>query len=151
VLFFDKDSVDEFVKRYSTAVLSTVDEKGQPSSSTIFYTMGKNSELWFLTKSDTTKYINLQQNNKAALTIVDPQKPIAINMQGRVVEVSDTGERDSILQAITKLSSDTLHDYAPIIKLHKGSFKAMRFLPEQAKMTDYTKPLGQAGETLKKY
>lgn len=151
MFLFNKDSISDFIKSHSIAVMATVNSEGQPSSSTIFYTVSKKDEIWFLTKSDTTKYINLHHNSKAAMTVLDPSKPVAVNITGHAVEVTDTGEKDEILQSITKLSNETLHDYAPIIKLHKGSFRSMRFIPEQAKMTDYTKPIGQAGETLKEY
>ena len=151
MFLFKKDSVGDFIRSHAIAVMATVNSEGQPSSSTIFYTVSKNDEIWFLTKSDTTKYINLNHNSKASMTILDMTKPVAVNLTGHAVEVTDTKDKDEILQAITKLSNDTLHDYAPIIKLHKGAFRSMRFIPEQAKMTDYTRPLGQAGETLKEY
>ena len=74
MFLFSKDSISEFIKSHSIAVMATVNSEGQPSSSTIFYTMSKNDEIWFLTKSDTTKYINLHHNSKASMTILDTTK-----------------------------------------------------------------------------
>lgn len=151
MFFFNDDQTTEFIKSHNIAVLATVDDRDQPSSSAIFYKLGNHNEILFLTKSETTKYKNLQLNKKVAMTILDPDKPIAMNLTGQVIEVTDTSERDAILQGITTLAHDTLQDFAPIIKLHKGSFKSMKFIPEFAKLTDYTKRFGEAGETLKKY
>lgn len=151
MFIFDKDDIGEFIKNHSTAVVATVDSDGQPHTSTIFYAVGKNNEIWFLTKSGTEKFINLEQNSKAALTILDSESPKAVNLTGSVIEVLDNDNRDEIMQTIAKIANDLLHDFAPIIKLHKGSFRSMRFIPFQAKMTDFSKPMGQAGETLKDY
>lgn len=151
MFIFKEDSISDFIKEHYIAVLATVDESAQPSSSTIYYILSKKDEIWFLTKSDTTKYQNIQFNRKASMTILDQAKPSAVNLTGYVLEVEDTGEKDEILQAITKLADEKLHDFAPIIKLHKGSFRAMKFVPQKAIMSDYSKPMGQAGETLKNY
>lgn len=151
MFLFDKDAIGEFLRHHSTGVLATVSEEGQPSTSTIYYIVSKHDEIFFLTKSGTTKSINLQQNNKAALTVVDTLQPIAVNMTGSVIEITDTAQKDEVLQSVTKLAYSLLHDYAPIIKLHKGSFAAMKFTPELAKLTDYSKPFGKIIETDKQY
>lgn len=145
------NNVTDFVKAHSRAVIATVDTDNQPSSSIIFYVLDKHDELHFITKSQTKKFENLKLNNKAALTIVDTDKPVAVNITGNVVEVTEQAIRDEIMQDIFKLSYGELHDYAPIIKLHKGSFSVLKFIPHQAKMTDFTQPMGKAKEDLKNY
>jgi general stress protein 26 len=107
--------------------------------------------MYFVTKSLTTKSENLKQNNKSAVTIIDDSKPITVSITGVVLEIEEQKKRDEIMQDVFKLSYSELHDYAPIIKLHKGSFEVMKFVPKQAKMTDFTKPMGEAKENLKKY
>jgi uncharacterized pyridoxamine 5'-phosphate oxidase family protein len=145
------NNVTEFVKAHSRAVIATVDEENQPSTSVIFYVLDKHDELHFITKSQTKKFENLKLNNKAALTIVDTEKPIAVNITGIALEVTEQTIRDAIMQDIFKLSYGELHDYAPIIKLHKGSFSVLKFIPHMAKMTDFTQPMGKAKEDLKNY
>jgi uncharacterized pyridoxamine 5'-phosphate oxidase family protein len=145
------DTIHDFVKAHARAVIATVDGEGQPSTSVIFYVIDKHNELHFVTKSQTKKYENIKQNNKASITIVDVEKPIAVNMNGVVVEVQDQPKRDALMQEVFRLSYSELHDYAPIIKLHKGSFSVFKFLPKEAKMTDFTKPMGEAKEDLKTY
>lgn len=145
------NKVVEFVKSHTKAVIATVDPMLQPSTSMIFYIVDKNNDMYFVTKSLTTKSENLKQNNKSALTIIDDEKPITVSMTGTVQEISDQSKRDDIMQEVFKLSYSVLHDYAPIIKLHKGSFAVMKFIPKQAKMTDFTQPMGKAKEDLKNY
>lgn len=145
------DNIHEFIKLHSRAVIATADLNGQPSTSIIFYVMDSNDELHFITKTGTKKFENLKSNNKAAITIADAEKPMAVNVIGSVVELLEQPKRDSIMQEVFKLSYSELHDYAPIIKLHKGSFTVMKFIPHEAKMTDFTKPMGDAKESLKTY
>jgi hypothetical protein len=77
--------------------------------------------------------------------------PITLSLIGVAVEIIDQKDRDDVMQEVFKLSYSELHDYAPIIKLHKGSFSVMKFIPTQGKLTDYTKPMGQAKENLKNF
>ncbi len=146
-----EDKTVDFIKTHSKAVIATVDENSVPSTSTIFYAMNKHGEMHFITKSETVKYQNLKNNGNAALTIVDNEKPVAVNLTGTVREVTDPKLRDDMLQEIFKISYGELHDYAPIIKLHKGSFTVMNFVPSKGKMTDFTDPMGKAKENLKKF
>jgi hypothetical protein len=85
------------------------------------------------------------------LTIMDNDKPVALNITGKVEEVTDTADRDLFLQEISRMAYAELLDYAPIIKLHNGSFTVMNFIPEKAKLTDFTKPMSDVKEELKDY
>jgi len=145
------DNITSFIKAHSKAVIATVDQHGQPSTSTIFYMIDKHDAIHFMTKSGTAKYRNLQLNNKAGLTILDNDKPVALNMTGKVEEVTDTADRDLFLQEISRMAYAELLDYAPIIKLHNGSFTVMNFIPDKAKLTDFTKPMSDVKEELKDY
>jgi uncharacterized protein YhbP (UPF0306 family) len=149
-LFEDKTIID-FLKGHSKAVIATVDSQDQPSTSAIFYIVDKSNSIFFVTKSQTTKSENLKLNSKAALTILDDSMPITLSLIGVAVEIIDQKDRDDVMQEVFKLSYSELHDYAPIIKLHKGSFSVMKFIPTQGKLTDYTKPMGQAKENLKNF
>jgi len=146
-----EDNVAEFIKSQSKAVIATVDSESQPSTSVIFYIVDKNDEIFFVTKSHTTKFENIKSNHKAALTIVDSNKPIAVNLIGTATEITEQPNRDEIMQKVFQLSYSELHDFAPIIKLHKGSFSVFKFTPTKAKMTDFTRPIGDAKESLKNY
>lgn len=146
-----RDAIKNFLKSHTMAVIATVDKEGQPSTSTIFYALTSNDELFFITKLQTAKSENLKANNKTALTLLDREKPIALNMIGSAEEITDIHARDEALQTIFKLSYEKLHDFAPIIKLHKGSFVAFRFHPKEGKMTDFTKPMGQVKEDSSKF
>lgn len=145
------DDINSFIKEHFTAILATVDDAGQPYSSTIFYVLGKNNGLYFVTKSQTAKYKNLQEHNKAAITVLQPDKPIAVNLTGTVAEITEDDGAEDIRQEIFKMSYKKLGDYAPIIKLNKGSFGVFCFTPNYAKLTDYTKPIGQTTNQEKQF
>jgi len=143
--------INDFISTHSVAVIATVDEHGQPHSSTVFYVLANKNEVHFITKSNTTKSEDLKNNGNSAMTVTDMQNPQAVNLTGRAEEITDIGDRDKVLQKVFELAYKQLHDYAPIIKLHKGSFQAYRFIPKDAKFTDFTKPMGKVEEQTKKY
>lgn len=133
------------------AVIATVDDEGQPSTSMIFYIVANNSKIKFLTKSETQKHTNLKNNPKVALTIVGNKKPITLSLEGSAIRITEDEEHHSVLQAIAKLGSEMLGDYAPIIKLHKGKFVAYEFIPSKGKLTDFTNKLANTKEQLQDF
>ncbi len=145
------DHITEFLQARNRAVIATVDEEGQPSTSTIFYILTKRHELYFMTKSQTAKYKNIKKNYKVALTVVDNEKPQAVNVNGVAAEMVETSERDEILKQLIKLSYESLHDYAPIIKLHRGGFAVFKIVPHKAVFTDFTPPMGKVVEETKDF
>lgn len=144
------DKITEFLRSHDTAVIASVDSDGQPYTSTIYYVLS-GDEIYFITKNQTEKYKNLKMNHRSALTVYDSHSPVALNAIGTVAEVPTTSKKDEIMQAVFKLSYDKLHDYAPIIKLHKGSFSVFKFIPHKAKLTDFSAPMGKVKEELKNY
>ena len=147
---FDHE-VNNFIDEHRRAVIATVDRDGQPYTSNIYYALSKNNQIFFVTKEQTTKAKNLLENDRAALTISDNEKPIAVNLTGTARRLEDYKERDTIMQQIFKVSYEKHKDYAPIVKMHKGSFSVFQFHPIQAKMTDFSKPMGEVKEKLKDY
>jgi general stress protein 26 len=147
---FDHE-VNDFIKKHTRAVLATVDKDGQPYTSTIYYALADKSEIYFVTKEQTTKAKNLLTNERAALTISDNEKPLAVNITGTARKIEDYKKRDEVMQHVFQVSYDKQSDFAPIVKLHKGAFSVFQFHPLQAKMTDFTKPMGQVKEKYKDY
>lgn len=145
------DSVIKFVKAHSVAVLATVDESGQPYTSTIYYATFGDEEVRFITKSGTAKYENLLENGKAAMTITDSKKPVAVNLSGTVAKLDESTDHDTTMQTIFKVAQEKHNDYPPIVKLHEGGFAAFSFRPNEAKLTDFTKPMGAVKPELHNY
>lgn len=133
------------------AVIATVDEQGQPNSSVIYYSVDSHNSISFITKAETAKYNNLRKNNKAAMTIVDRDSPQAANIEGTVSFVEDSSEFHQVLESITKIGHKMIGDFAPIIKLHKGRFVAMKFTPTKGKYTDFRQPVTGAEEVSKDF
>jgi len=145
------DDINSFIKKFFMAVIATVDGEGQPSTSTIFYVLARKDVLHFMTKAQTIKSANLKSNSKVALSIVDKKEPVAVNLVGSAVEVTDPSERDEIITSVSKVASDNLQDLAPIVKLDRGGFQVYKLTPASAVMTDFTKPMGAVKEDKKKF
>jgi general stress protein 26 len=138
-------AVHSFLDSHATAVVASIDQDGQPHTATIYYVFA-DKRLFFVTKQQTIKAKNFNHNKKAALTVTDKDQPIAVDLVGVVDEINDIKIHDAVMQQVISHSYSELQDYAPIIKLHKGSFVVYEFKIEEAKLTDYTHPMGSVSE-----
>lgn len=147
---FGQDKIDSFIASHHLGVLATADQSGRPSSSTIVYVL-ESKHIVFISKDQTHKAKNLAVNPFVSLTILDSEKPIAVNVHGKVTRVDDDTRRDEILHAVMTAAQKHQKDFAPIIKLHKGAFIAYELSMYDAVYADYTKPLGLVEEEQKNY
>lgn len=139
-----KNEITEFIENHFQATLATVSEQGQPMTATIYYVTGPRNTIRCITRQNTQKYTNILANPRAAVTIADHDRAIALNMIGSIIEITDTGERDKVVQSILIIGQKQNQDQAPIVKLQEGAFVALEFIPSHATISDFTKPLGEA-------
>lgn len=137
-----EDHAQQFLKSHVAATLATVDEHGQPYTSTIYYAPETENILRFITKTETSKYKNLVADDRCAITILDAIKPIALNMVGTARVLPGQTDHDAIMQEIMEIAQQQLGDYAPIVKMHSGSFVAMEFIATHGTLNDFTQRMG---------
>lgn len=74
-------------------VISTVNEQGRPQSASVYHVCDDNLNIFFVTRSESRKYKNLQKNNNASFVITSEHPPKTIQLEGTVAEVSDPNEQ----------------------------------------------------------
>lgn len=82
----------EFVKNESVAVISTVSAQNQPMSATIYFSVDIDLNFYFMTKSFTRKYKNIENNNQVSLVVGTENVPVTAQIQGSAVKLVDEGE-----------------------------------------------------------
>jgi general stress protein 26 len=82
----------DFLKSKKVAVISTVSSDGKPESATIYFIVSENFTFYFMTKSFTRKYANLQHNPQVALVVGADNEPVTAQIQGMVTQVTDQKE-----------------------------------------------------------
>lgn len=132
----------DFLREHSVAVLSTADETGKPHGATIYFTFDDaNTNFFFITKQDTTKNRNLQQNPKAALTVHEAQSQTTVQIEGNVTEEKEPTKIESVFQSVLGSAIKTsTGDALPTAKLQAGAYVAYRLIPTSIRMASFTRP-----------
>lgn len=136
-----RNEIYSYLKRLTIAILSTVSDEGKPYASVIYFVADHNLNFFFLTKSDTKKALNLEKNNNAALTILDPANPKTIQATGTVMKVQDADIYTYILKRIAEDNSKKGGFYwpPPLSKLRSvGDLVMYRLEPNWLRFADFT-------------
>lgn len=134
-LTYKKKRMYDFMRQNPTGVLSSVTPDGDPHGTVIYYVVGEDLTITFLTKAKTQKYTNIQHANRVALTVLEPLTQTTVQVFGTATEITDNVEINQIAQAILGISLRTSNGEAPpISKLDAGEAVAFRVKPIRASM-----------------
>lgn len=100
----------------SVGVVSTVDGNGQPFSSPVYYVMGSEFDLFFLTSGSTHKSKNISSNDKVAFTVGTGPDYISVMIRGRAKTATGDEQYRAISMIKEKAEENSWQDW-PIQKL----------------------------------
>lgn len=136
-----KQRMYNFLFETSVGVLSSTDPDGDPHGAVIYYTINKDFEIAFLTKSQTKKYDNLIRNNHVMLTVFESLTQTTVQITGVAKQVKNVFDMNKIVDKVigTSLKSSDA-GLLPLSKLQAGSYVAFRIKPVQVRMAVYARP-----------
>lgn len=136
-----KSEIFTYLNTCYLAVLSTASQDGAPYAASIFFTCDSELNFYFLTKSDTKKSLNLEVNNRAAITVIDITSPRTVQSTGVVTEVEDPKQYEAILVKISEANAKKGGFFWPP-PLHKinseGDLVLYKFTPEWLRFADFS-------------
>ena len=131
----------DFLSGNHVGVLATVDPNADPHGSVIYYVVGKNFTVSFVTRTGTKKYDNLILNNHVMLVIFQPDSQTVAQVIGKAVEIKKSNDINAVAAAVFKARLNVGKDSAlPITKLEAGAYAAFRIEPDQIRMAAYARP-----------
>lgn len=131
----------DFLTDNPVGVLATVDPNGYPHGVVIYFTVDKQFNLAFLTKTGTKKYDNLVRDEKIMLVVYEPVSQSVVQVTGNAYEIKDNYEVNQVAQRIFETSLKTSESgVPPINKLHAGTYTAFAIKPVQIRMAVYERP-----------
>ncbi len=74
-------------------VISTVNPLNKPESSTVYYMSNDALDIYFITRSESRKYKNIQKNPNVSFVISNEYPPQTIQLEGSASEVTDPDEQ----------------------------------------------------------
>lgn len=127
----------DYLSKNHVGVLSTVTPDGDPHGVVIYFVVDKNFTIHVLTKTGTRKYDNLVHNNRAMLTVCDPDKRVTAQITGVATEYPDTDTINKVADIIYAKRGGSHKGLPPIMKLQAGAFTTFQIEPVQIRMALY--------------
>jgi general stress protein 26 len=135
------DIVHNFLQSHHSGVLATADAAANPHAAVIYVTYNEDYTFSFITKTETQKYKNIEENKSVALAIYDEKEQASVQVVGRVEAINDQDEMQKALNKSFIYSAEISHrELPPLEKLFAGEYTAVRLIPQVIKMAVFARP-----------
>lgn len=135
-----REHLADFLGKNQVGVLATTDSSGKPHAATIYITFDRQFNIYFVTKKDTQKSRNLQDNRQAAIAIYDASSQTTVQAEGLVVEVTETEQVEWVFNDIWRIASKTSTSNAPPpSQLAAGKYVVYRLATPSLRMATFVR------------
>lgn len=133
-----QSSIMSYIDINPIATIGTINSDGSPHGS-IVYVCTDNTKpiIYFITKSETTKYKNIQSNARVSVAITHPSENSTLQARGVAEEVQDAKIIDMAMHKLTKQQVNESDWLPPIAKLHAGAYVLIKVTLEWARLAQY--------------
>jgi general stress protein 26 len=120
----EAESITSYVDRNPIATLGTINADGTPHGAVVYVCADahKKRTIYFLTKTETTKFRNLSADNRVSITIVDPVENSTLQADGTAFEVEDSVLIDIIMDKLIKRKIFSKDRSLPLTKIRGGAY-----------------------------
>lgn len=132
--------ISTFLADHYSGVVATADMAANPHAAVVYYLSEPNFTLSFVTKSETQKYKNIEENKQVSFVIYDEKAQTTLQISGHVVAVEEIEEKREAIRNMTN-TSITLSEQLlpPAYKLTAGDYMVLRLVPAVMKMAIYAR------------
>lgn len=136
-----RSKISDFLTHNHLGVLATSDNSGKPHASTVYLVNDSDLNIFFITKQNTQKYKNLQQNPKASMAVYEPKSQTTLQVDGQAEPDDDPQRFMNVFTQILKASMDLSEGATPpVSKLKAGEYQLYKLSPESMRLAEYSKP-----------
>lgn len=135
----DNPDIAKFLSSQKVGVLATASLPGaKPHAASVYYTIDSELNIYFITRSQTTKFNNLQSNPHAAFVVYDVATQTTVQIQGIVKVIEDKAFFDKVFQEMTAYSKQTSGtETLPVTRIEPGEYVLFRIRPQSLRLADY--------------
>ncbi len=130
-----KKLVLDSLKNNRLAALATVSSDGLPHAATVVYAVDDDFNVYFVTRKNTSKVRNLEQNPVVSLSI-GSALPIYVQMRGRAERVTDEQERQERLDAVAAAGAGLKDVWPPILHIGNDDYVLFKIVPDLIRALD---------------
>ncbi|MBL8160084.1 pyridoxamine 5'-phosphate oxidase family protein [Candidatus Saccharibacteria bacterium] len=133
-----EERIRTFLQEHKTAVLATVNARGVPHATALYYALDDEYTIRFLTKRGTRKSSNLVQNPQVSLVVFDEGRQISVSIAGQAVRVRGEVETHEAFLRTLRASLHTADSaIPPVSRLDAGDYVAYELRPAEIRMQTY--------------
>ena len=141
------ENINDFLRTHRSGVLATADSAANPHAAVVYVTFNEDLTFTFVTKTETQKYKNIEENKVFALAVYDESEQTSIQVTGSVEVIEDKDESYKIMNQSFKYSAELSHrELPPPEKLFAGEYVALRLKSQVIKMAVFARPESGADE-----
>lgn len=134
----DKKKVYEFLKSHPVGVLATVDDNNNPHATTIYFAIDEDLTIKFMSKRDTQKIHNIENNKNIILVVFDVRSQTNVQIFGQAKDVSDDPDSNETFLDILEITRQTSSsEVPPVSKIFAGSYVTYVLNPKQVQYSVY--------------
>ncbi|MBP6860305.1 MAG: pyridoxamine 5'-phosphate oxidase family protein [Candidatus Pacebacteria bacterium] len=132
-----RDAALSFLKANDLGVLGTVSAAGAPRARAVYYSGNDDFSIQFLTYANTRKAQDLAANPIAAFVISDRDKPATLQMEGRVIDETETATLGSSMERLLDTLRAKGDRFAPITRLDPAVIRYYKLVPTWIRWGDF--------------
>lgn len=132
--------ISVFLAEHYSGVVVTADAAANPHGAVVYYLPDPDYSITFVTKEETQKYKNIEENKQVAFVIYDEKSQTTLQIAGHALIVDDIEKKRDTIRNMTNSSialSDSL--LPPAYKLTAGEYMVVKLVPQVMKMAVYSR------------
>ena len=132
--------VRSFLKKHHMGILSTAGDQGTAWGAAVYFVADDDLNIYFVTRTGTHKYKNIETQPFAALTVSDSENQITVQLSGAVERMPINKYMDIFFDKFAAMRPEGDYEWAPPVdKVHEGNYMPLQITPSHLQYADYGK------------
>lgn len=132
-----EDKILEYIAKHRVIALATSDHKGIPHSAAVYVHANSAKEWFVLSKQDTKKIHNLDQNPRFSALMYDRKDNSTLQARGFASTVEDNNTIGKVMHAMAEIYGSEKDWLPPIAKIDAGQYVVKRLDVEWLRFAGY--------------
>jgi len=143
----EAESITSYIDRNPIATLGTINADGTPHGAIVYVCTDGHEKrtIYFLTKTETTKFRNLTSDNHVSVTITNPDENSTLQANGTTFEVESPRLLEAIMVKLIKQHVHAKDWLPPLTKVRGGAYIMIGVTLKEARLALFDdKSIGDA-------
>ena len=124
-----KEDALNFLTAHTVATLATISPAHKPHAATIYAHVEPDFCFYFIVKTKTSKYENMQQEPHVAIVVTDESAVTTVQAEGRVEFITNQEKITRIRESIAKLAQKNTPWPPPVDQMKEGEYVVCKITP----------------------